>query len=46
MESSAGSRDKMMTCQDAARAIWFAAQQPDSAVMSEMVLQPLAFQTV
>jgi NADP-dependent 3-hydroxy acid dehydrogenase YdfG len=46
MESSAGARDKMMTCQDAARAIWFAAQQPDSAVMSEMVLQPLAFQTV
>lgn len=39
-------RDKMMTSTDAAKAIWFAVQQPESAVMSELVLQPLAMQTV
>lgn len=39
-------KDKMMSTADAARAVWFAAQQPDSAVMSELVLQPLQMQTI
>jgi NADP-dependent 3-hydroxy acid dehydrogenase YdfG len=39
-------RDKMITVQDAAKAVWFAAQQPDSAVMSELVLQPFNHQVI
>jgi NADP-dependent 3-hydroxy acid dehydrogenase YdfG len=39
-------RDKMIQVADAAKAIWFAAQQPDSAVMSELVLQPHNHQVI
>ncbi len=39
-------RDKMITVQDAARMVWFAAQQPDSGVMAEMVLQPYNHQLI
>ncbi len=39
-------RDKMITTADAAKAIWFAAQQPDSAVLSELVLQPYNHQLI
>jgi NADP-dependent 3-hydroxy acid dehydrogenase YdfG len=39
-------RDKFITAQDAAKAVWFAAQQPESAVMSELVLQPFNHQII
>lgn len=39
-------RERMISTQDAAKAIWFAAQQPDSAVMSELVLQPYNHQVI
>jgi short-subunit dehydrogenase len=39
-------RDKMIQAEEAARAIWFLCQQPDSAVVSEMVLQPFNHQAI
>ncbi len=39
-------RDKMVQAQEAARAIWFLCQQPASAVVSEMVLQPFNHQAI
>lgn len=39
-------RDKMIDVKDAAKAVWFAAQQPESAVMSELVLQPFNHQVI
>mgnify|MGYP005845522463 CR=1 FL=1 len=39
-------RDKMISIPDAAKAIWFAAQQPESAVLSELVLQPFNHQVI
>jgi len=37
-------RDKMLTVEDAANAIFFAASQPDQIVLSELVLQPESHQ--
>jgi NADP-dependent 3-hydroxy acid dehydrogenase YdfG len=39
-------RDKMIDAGEAARAIWFLCQQPRSAVVSEMVLQPFNHQAI
>lgn len=39
-------RDKMIKAEEAARAIWFLCQQPLSAVVSEMVLQPFNHQAI
>ncbi len=39
-------RDKMIREEEAARAIWFLCQQPTSAVVSEMVLQPFNHQAI
>ena len=39
-------RDKMIQSEEAAKAIWFLCQQPDSAVVSEMVLQPFNHQAI
>jgi short-subunit dehydrogenase len=39
-------RDKMVTAEEAARAIWFLCQQPASGVVSEMVLQPFNHQAI
>lgn len=39
-------RDKMIQSQEAAKAIWFLCQQPSSAVVSEMVLQPFNHQAI
>lgn len=39
-------REKMIRADEAARAIWFLAQQPASAVVSEMVLQPFNHQAI
>ncbi len=39
-------RDKMIRSEEAARAIWFLCQQPLSAVVSEMVLQPFNHQAI
>jgi short-subunit dehydrogenase len=39
-------RDKMIQAEEAARAIWFLCQQPASAVVSEMVLQPFNHQAI
>lgn len=39
-------RDKMIHVRDAAKAVWFAVQQPDTAVLSEMVLQPYSHQVI
>lgn len=39
-------REKMITATEAARAIWFLCQQPASAVVSEMVLQPFNHQAI
>ncbi len=39
-------RDKFVTAEEAARAIWFLCQQPDSGVVSEMVLQPFNHQAI
>lgn len=39
-------RDKMIVAQEAAKAIWFLCQQPDSAVVSEMVIQPFNHQAI
>jgi NADP-dependent 3-hydroxy acid dehydrogenase YdfG len=39
-------RDKMIRAEEAAKAIWFLAQQPASGVVSEMVLQPFNHQAI
>ena len=39
-------RDKMIQAEEAAKAIWFLCQQPSSAVVSEMVLQPFNHQAI
>jgi len=39
-------RDKMIKEEEAAKAIWFLAQQPASGVVSEMVLQPFNHQAI
>lgn len=39
-------RDKMITASEAAKSIWFLCQQPSSAVISEMVLQPFNHQAI
>jgi short-subunit dehydrogenase len=39
-------RDKMIQAEEAAKAIWFLCQQPLSAVVSEMVLQPFNHQAI
>lgn len=39
-------RDKMIVAEEAAKAIWFLCQQPTSAVVSEMVLQPFNHQAI
>jgi short-subunit dehydrogenase len=39
-------RDKMVTTNEAAKAIWFLCQQPTSGVISEMVLQPFNHQAL
>jgi len=39
-------RDKFITAKEAARAVWFACQQPSSGVVSEMVFQPFNHQAI
>jgi short-subunit dehydrogenase len=39
-------REKMIEAEEAAKAIWFLCQQPSSAVVSEMVLQPFNHQAI
>ena len=39
-------REKLVTVEDAAKAIWFLCQQPGSGVLSEMVLQPFNHQAI
>jgi len=39
-------RDKMIVAAEAARAVWFLCQQPESGVVSEMVLQPFNHQAI
>lgn len=39
-------RDKMITTEEAAKAIWFLCQQPEHGVISEMVLQPFNHQAI
>jgi short-subunit dehydrogenase len=39
-------KEKMIRPEDAARAIWFLCQQPESGVVSEMVLQPFNHQAI
>ncbi len=39
-------REKMIQAEEAAKAIWFLCQQPSSAVVSEMVLQPFNHQAI
>lgn len=39
-------RERMIRSEEAARAIWFLCQQPESAVVSEMVLQPFNHQAI
>jgi short-subunit dehydrogenase len=39
-------REKMVTAEEAAKAIWFLCQQPSSGVVSEMVLQPFNHQAI
>lgn len=39
-------RDKMVQAEEAARTIWFLCQQPSSAVVSEMVVQPFNHQAI
>ena len=39
-------RDKFVTAEEAARAVWFLCQQPSSGVVSEMVLQPFNHQAI
>lgn len=39
-------RDKMVVAEEAAKAVWFLCQQPTSAIVSEMVLQPFNHQAI
>ena len=39
-------KDKMIVAEEAAKAIWFLCQQPESGVVSEMVLQPFNHQAI
>lgn len=39
-------RDKFVSAEEAAKAIWFLCQQPSSGVVSEMVLQPFNHQAI
>lgn len=39
-------RDKMISSEEAAKAIWFLCQQPSTGVISEMVLQPFNHQAI
>jgi short-subunit dehydrogenase len=39
-------KEKMVTAQEAARAIWFLCQQPNSGVVNELVLQPFNHQAI
>ncbi len=39
-------RDKMVQSEEAAKTIWFLCQQPNSGVVSEMVLQPFNHQAI
>ena len=39
-------REKMITSEEAAKAIWFLCQQPESGVINEMVLQPFNHQAI
>lgn len=39
-------REKMISAEDAAKAVWFLCQQPASGVVSEMVLQPFNHQAI
>ncbi len=39
-------REKMISAEEAGRAIWFLCQQPSSGVVSEMVLQPFNHQAI
>jgi NADP-dependent 3-hydroxy acid dehydrogenase YdfG len=39
-------REKMIRAEEAAKAIWFLCQQPVSAVVSEMVIQPFNHQAI
>lgn len=39
-------RDKMIAVKEAAKSIWFLCQQPSSAVVSEMVIQPFNHQAI
>jgi NADP-dependent 3-hydroxy acid dehydrogenase YdfG len=39
-------RDKMIAVKEAAKTIWFLCQQPSSAVVSEMVIQPFNHQAI
>jgi len=39
-------KEKMITSEEAAKAIWFLCQQPNSGVISEMVLQPFNHQAI
>lgn len=39
-------REKMITAEEAAKAIWFLCQQPSSGVINEMVLQPFNHQAI
>lgn len=39
-------RDKMIAVKEAAKTIWFLCQQPSSAVVSEMVIQPFNHQVI
>lgn len=39
-------RDKFITAREAARAVWFLCQQPDSGAVAEMVVQPFNHQVI
>jgi NADP-dependent 3-hydroxy acid dehydrogenase YdfG len=39
-------RNKFVTAREAARTVWFLCQQPDSGVVSEMVVQPFNHQAI
>ena len=39
-------REKMVTAEEAAKAIWFLCQQPTSGIINEMVLQPFNHQAI
>jgi short-subunit dehydrogenase len=39
-------RERMIRSEEAAKAVWFLCQQPESAVVSEMVLQPFNHQAI